>query len=313
MDVEGSYTYYTRLVMIIIFCVEFILFISFAVWIHDAKDIVDNIYNNSQKDYYYDENKNLVKNRSYYVYDDYNGEYIYQYNYVSKYSLYDFTSIFIEQKKGMDTCLAFFIIFFIIFLAEFIVHFACKSTSCDNSFFRCFFKDGNHGFTFLSFILAQFIYFIACLLIPIYLDRVRTFKDFYDANLNVKAPDEMTKKDEIDLIQSIVIVYAKLLAAAFTFLFIFIFLYFVILNLYKGLCCDMREICEITNNCVISFFRCFYDNIYYAFNCEMRNKELNTLVKGKETKIVEIGEKNCKIKNLMKENIELRVKNIEYL
>ena len=313
MGDEDSYTYYTRLVMIIIFSVEFILFISFAVWIHDAKDIMDNIYSNSQKDYYFDINKNEVQNRSYRVYNGYNEEYIYQYNYVYKHSIYDFTSIFTEQKKGMDACLAFFIIFFIVFLAEFIVHFACENCCHENSCFKCFFIDGNHGLTFLSFILAQFIYFIACLLIPIYLDRVRTFKDFYVSNINVKIQDEIGKNDEIDLIQSIVIVYVKLLVSAFTFLFIFIFLYFIILNLYKGLCCDMREICEITNNCVLSFFRCFYDNIYYAFNCEMRNKELNTLVKGKEAKIIEIGEKNCEIKNLMKENIELRVEKIEYL
>ena len=138
MGDEDSYTYYTRIVMIIIFSVEFILFISFAVWIHDAKDIMDNIYSNSQKDYYFDIDKNEVQNRSYRVYDGYNEEYIYQYNYVYKHSIYDFTSIFTEQKKGMDACLAFFIIFFIVFLAEFIVHFACENCCHENSCFKCF-------------------------------------------------------------------------------------------------------------------------------------------------------------------------------
>lgn len=316
MGKDDSYAYYLRIIMIIIFSVQFILFISFSVWIHDTHDIMYKIYGNSQKNYYFDKDKNEAKNQYGHVYDEELEEYIYQYGYVYKHTLYNFTSVFNEHKQGMDTCLAFFIISFIFFLVEFIVHFACENNFDSDSIFKYFFQDKNHFITFLTFILAQFLYFIACLLIPIYLDRVRSFKDFYVDNIKVKESNEkekIEKKDEIDLIQSIIIVYVKLLVVAFTFLFFFIFLYFVIINLYKGLCCDMRKICENTNNCVLYFFRCFYDNIYYMFNCEMRNKDLNNLITRNERKILEIGEKNCEIKNLMKENIELRIKNFEYL
>ena len=136
-----DFTYYSRIVMMIILAVQFVLFIIFIVFIHDVKDLMDKV-NNNVSHYFYN-------------YDE---------------DIYDISDIFHEQTQGIDACISFFIISFVVFLIEFIAHFGCDYKNYDWFFFNKVFNSWNHLLTLLSFIIAQFLYVIACLIIPIYLE-----------------------------------------------------------------------------------------------------------------------------------------------
>jgi hypothetical protein len=237
------FTYYSKIVMMIVTGIELILFIVFIVVVHNVKSIMNKIY-------------------KHYIYYD---------------SINDFSFIFDEQTQAIDACFAFFVISFVIFLVEFIVNFSCENKACENGVLNLLFNQLNHILIILTFIIIQFLYVISCLIIPIYLDRVRTFKDYFDENISnafkdIKAPD-------IDSIDSCISKYAVLLAISFAFLFIFLFLYFIIINLYKEVCCNMRVICDRTNRCLANFGNCFFDNIFYFLSCcKMKDTKLNTIV-----------------------------------
>jgi len=265
-----DFTYYSRIVMMIIYGIQLILFIVFIVVVYGVESDMGKL----------DEK----------IHENIRGIY----------SSFDLTFIFEEQKQGIETCISFFIIAFVFFLVEFIFHFGCEKHRYDRPFFEKLCRDWNHLITILTFVIGQFLYIIACLIIPIYLHRVRTIDDFFDGRLD---------KDEMDLIDSSIARYAVCLVISFVFLVIFIFLYFIILNLYKGVCCDMIEICRNTNRCIDSFFGCFLDNVNYVFQgCE--KPEIVTEIEKKRIRIAEI---TCSIQNEMKKNIELRVKNVELL
>ena len=89
-----DFTYYSRIVMMIILSVQFVLFIIFIVFIHDIKGLMTKVNDNV---------KNNVKNNHLYNED-----------------LYDISDIFHEQTQGIDACISFFIISFVVFLVEFI-------------------------------------------------------------------------------------------------------------------------------------------------------------------------------------------------
>ena len=272
------FTYYSKIVMMIVTGIELILFIVFIVVVHNVKSIMNKIY-------------------KHYIYYG---------------SINDFSFIFDEQTQAIDACFAFFVISFVIFLVEFIVNFSCENKACENGVLNLLFNQLNHILIILTFIIIQFLYVISCLIIPIYLDRVRTFKDYFDENISnafkdIKAPD-------IDSIDSCISKYAVLLAISFAFLFIFLFLYFIIINLYKEVCCNMRVICDRTNRCLANFGNCFFDNIFYFLSCcKMKDTKLNTIVEQIKKKKSEIAGKTSEIQNLMKENIDLRIENIQYL
>ena len=271
------FTYYSKILMTVVTGIQLILFIVFIVVTHNVKSIMDKIY-------------------KHYMHDD----------------IYDFRFIYDEQTQAIDTCFAFFIISFTIFLIEFIVNFCCEKKDCENEVLNTLFNQLNHILIILTFIIIQFLYVISCLIIPIYLDRVRTFEDYFKKYIGDNYPS--TKKPDIDSIDSCISKYAVLLAISFTFLFIFLFLYFIIMNLYKEVCCNMRVICDRTNRCMRNFCSCFYDNFYYYINfCKMREAKFNNLVKKIKEKKSEIAGKTCEIQNLMKENIDLRIENIQYL
>lgn len=277
-----DFTYYSRIVMMIILAVQFVLFIIFIVFIHDVKDLMDKV-NNNVSHYFYN-------------YDE---------------DIYDISDIFHEQTQGIDACISFFIISFVVFLIEFIAHFGCDYKKYDWFFFNKVFNSWNHLLTLLSFIIAQFLYVIACLIIPIYLDRVTSLKDIYNLILIhvSRSPDQ--DKETID---SCIAKYAGLLVIAFVFLFIFIFLYFIIMNLYKGVCCDMYVICNKSNRCMGSFFSCFYDNVFYFCNtCENKDEIIKQYKNDIDEKKQEIAQITYKIQKQMQENIELRIKDIDYL
>ena len=287
MEEEKKYqmkdsTYYSRIVMMIVNSIQLILFIVFIVFTHTIRDDMREV------------NKSVG------------------------YSRIEYDFVFDEQTEGVDTCFAFFIISFVFFLFEFIWHFACKDCDYHYDIFKNIFGDWNHLIIILTFLIAQFLYLISCLIIPIYLDRVRTLRDHLEDNYfgktDVYDRTIIFSQDDLDSVESCIGKYAGCVVIAYVFLVIFIFLYFIILNLYKGACCDMFTICKKTNDCFNNFGGCMRDNFYCILHCgkgeDIEIEELKAKIKENE-KIV--GEITCEIQNGLKKNIELRVDNIDYL
>lgn len=263
-----DFTYYSRIVMMIVNSVQLILFIVFVVFAHSNYD-------------------NMAQVQSY----------------LGFYEEDSFTFIFKEQKDGINTCFSFFIIAFVVFLVEFIMHFAFEDCRYKYDCSKYVFRYWNHLIIILTFVIMQFLYIVCCLIIPIYLHRVRTLRN------DLKEEFEDPKKDKkySDMVDSCVAKYAGSLVFSFVFLFIFIFLYFIIINLYKGICCDMIEICRSTQNCLKRFFNCFWGNCNFIFHkCEGQPGEI-----GEKKKT--IAKITSQIQNEMKKNIDLRIKNIDYL
>ena len=239
MEEEKKYqmkdsTYYSRIVMMIVNSIQLILFIVFIVFTHTIRDDMREV------------NKSVG------------------------YSRIEYDFVFDEQTQGVDTCFAFFIISFVFFLFEFIWHFACKDCDYHYDIFKNIFGDWNHLIIILTFLIAQFLYLISCLIIPIYLDRVRTLRDHLEDNYFGKTDiydNVIFSKDDLDKVESCIGKYACCVVIAYVFLVIFIFLYFIILNLYKGACCDMFTICKKTNDCFNNFGGCMRDNFYCILHC----------------------------------------------
>ena len=282
MEEEKKFTYYSRIVMMIVNSIQLILFIIFIVFTHTIRDDMREV------------NKSI------------------EYDRIG----YDF--VFDEQTQGVDTCFAFFIIVFVFFAIEFIWHFACDDCKYTYDIFENLLKNWNELIIIITFLIAQFLYLISCLIFPIYLDRVRTLRDYLEDNYfgktDVYDRTIIFSQDDLDSVESCIGKYAGCVVIAYVFLVIFIFLYFIILNLYKGACCDMLTICKKTSECFNNFGGCMRDNFYCILHCgkgeDIEIEELKAKIKENE-KIV--GEITCEIQNGLKKNIELRVDNIDYL
>jgi hypothetical protein len=277
-----DFTYYARIVMMIVLAIQLILFIVFIVVIYGVESDMDKLIFNLSKISLF-RYKNL---------DEMEDDFIFK----------------SEQKQGIETCISFFIISFVVFLVEFIMHFACEKKKYKYDCSEKLFRNWNHLITMLTFVLGQFLYIIACLIIPIYLHRMRTLYDFLDDDLKI------LNKENKDLIDSSIGRYAVCVVISFVFLVIFIFLYFIIMNLYKGFCCNMIDICRNTNRCMDSFFNCFIDNVNCFFQgCKAKSDDIikaNEEISETEKKYREV---TCKIQNAMRRNMELRIKNNDLL
>ena len=273
-----DFTYYSYIVMMIVLSIQLILFIVFIVFAHTVGDEMDDI---NVKTY-------------------------------SKLKI-NIKFIFKEQKQGIDTCFAFFIISFVIYLIEFVFHFACNGCDYRYATLRTCLSDFNHFIIILTFLVVQFLYLICCLIIPIYLERVRTLRDYLKPLVGDDKYATLSK-DDLDSMDSCVAKYAGAVVVAFVFLIIFIFLYFIILNLYKGTCCDMFTICRKTNDCFDKFGGCMRDNVYCIFNCgKSKDPIIEELKRQRNERKTKIERITCNIQNGLKNNIKLRVDNIEYL
>ena len=271
-----DFTYYSYIVMMIVLSIQLILFIVFIVFAHTVGDEMQDV------------NKKF-------------------------YSSIDFDFVFKEQKSGVDTCFAFFIIAFVIYLIEFVFNFACNDCDFRYDTFRKYLGELNHFIIILTFLVSQFLYLICILIIPIYLERVRTLRDYLEPIVDDDFLEILTK-DDLDTMDSCVAKYAGATVVAYVFLIIFIFLYFIILNLYIGTCCDMFTICKKTNDCFNNFGGCMRDNVYCIINCgKSKDPIIQTLKEEIEKKKIEIEKITCNIQNGLKNNIKLRVDNIEYL
>lgn len=202
----------------------------------------------------------------------------------------DLYKIFERHYKGISATFSLFFIAFFIFLFLFII-----KCSCNNSDFGQFdylLKELNHFILFICFLICQLLYFIDCMIIPVYLQRIENIKIIDSLNPELK---NIKKK------------YRSLTAVCFIFLFIIVFLDLIILNLYKKICCQMNEICKKTDDCCENFGRCFGD-VLNVLSCN-KNEEgsIKRLKDERDMKIQIISNLTEDIKDLLAQNIYLEL------
>ena len=132
------------------------------------------------------------------------------------------------------------------------------------------------------------------MIIPVFFHRVKhlVYEEFYFE----------------EKIKIIINKYSSMTAICYVFLVLIIFLDFIVLNLYKGLCCQMEIICQNTQNCTENFGRWFIDKIFCSCCSDDKDKTIQGLEARRNEKDVEIYELTGDIRNLMAENMELNIK-----
>ena len=274
-----KFSYYSRIVMMIILSMEFLLNIIFLAVISEIKE--DTI--------------SKLSNYDYYDFDyDYNYDYYFDYNLNLKTKKE--SDIFYYHLEGISASFSIFFISFFVFLIQFIAYCSCQKANC-NEFIDILFKEFNHVSSLITFFICQFLYFIECLIIPVYYQRI---KNLHSEKFPLKknAFVDMKEKNEKK--------YISLIVVSFLFLFIILFLDFIVINLYKGICCRMEEICKHTENCCENFGRWFADKLS-CLCCKEPYSRPGSGIHENDRKIIELtGE----IKDLMAQNIEINTKNI---
>lgn len=185
------------------------------------------------------------------------------------------SEVFFNQYQCVSVVFSFFVITFSIFIITFILD--CMKESI-NFFKEEFFKN---LVLLVAFLICQFLYFIYCAIIPIYLQRVKNV--LYDDSI-----------EEIkDKIKNIKYQYVVLTIICYTFLLLIIFMNFILLNLYKRVCCNMEQICFQTELCFKNFGR--------WISCNEEAIKAPYLKRKKDL--------TDEIKSLMFQNLEINIKN----
>ena len=276
---ERKFSYYSRIVMMIILSMEFLLNIIFLAVISEIKEDIRSKLSNY--DYYDDD--------YHYYYDYYNNHYN---NNLKKES-----DNFYYHLKGISASFSIFFISFFVFLIQFIAYCSCQNANC-NEYIDKLFKEFNHVSSLVSFFICQFLYFIECLIIPVYYQRI---KNLHSEKFPLKKNVFQDTKEKYEK------KYISLIVVSFLFLFIILFLDFIVINLYKGICCRMEEICKHTENCCENFGRWFADKLSCLCCKEGPYPGPGSGIHENDRKIIELtGE----IRDLMAQNIEINTKNI---
>ena len=103
--------------------------------------------------------------------------------------------------------------------------------------------------------------------------------------------------------------YIALIIISLIFTLFIIFFDFIIINLYKDLCCEMDGICENTFTCLNNFGRCIKDIISRVI-CQSKNEEdeeIKKIVEESEEKKKKMNELNEEVKHLLSQSINLMV------
>ena len=208
--------------------------------------------------------------------------------------------VFKFHKDCINAIFSLFFISFFIFLLELFTYCGCcmktDCIECCNIIFRKL----NHLIILSTFFICQFIYFTQCMVIPVFFHRVKNlvYQELYE------------KSGDIGKINNIKRKYSAMTAICYVFLFLIIFLDFIVVNLYKGICCQMEIICQNTRNCLENFGRWFIDKISWI--CCIDNKDkykyIAQLERVTNEKDIEIYELTGDIRNLFAENMELNIK-----
>ena len=259
---KKTFSYYARIVMIIILSIEFLLNIVFLGVISEIKDA--HKYSDKEENL-----MNLLREKKRNL-DGYN------------FNLENI--IFSDHYEAISAIFSLFFISFFFFVVEFIIFCSCMESDCPD-YCNILGKELNHLITLITFFICQFLYFIDCLIIPVYFQRVTKilFKENYNDYKSLKRK------------------YASLIVVAYVFLFIILFMDFIVLNLYKGICCEMTKICQKTQKCCKNFGWFLGDKL--SFDCLKESDE--PLQDDKDS--LEIYNLNGEIKNLLAKNIQIRI------
>ena len=149
----------------------------------------------------------------------------------------------------------------------------------------------------ITFFICQILYFIDCMIIPCYLQGIK--------NLHSSTNSSVFE----DLLKLIKKKYISLTVVCFVFLFFILFLNIIVLNLYKDICCKMKNICNHTQKCCEYFFMCFLNIFGCIMGMEIDSPKIIDL-KNQEKEIdSKISNVNGDIKNLLAENVEININN----
>ena len=194
-----------------------------------------------------------------------------------------FYNFYKKQYKEISASFSLFVIcIFFFFLILLIV-------KCSNNYEQV------HLILFIAlFIICQLLYFIECMIIPIYLERTNLILKNEKYSISI----ERIKKK-----------YVSLTASFFVFLFIIILLNLIVLNLFKGICCKMEKICNLTINCGTNFVRCFVNTITCITVNDTIPENIANLQNTIANKDRTINELTGDIKNLMAKNLDIQIKN----
>jgi hypothetical protein len=193
-------------------------------------------------------------------------------------NLGDNLDIFKAHYSGIATISAFFFVFFILFIFEIVGFCVCKN-NCST-------------FGIILFWLSQVFYFIDLFMIPSYYSIL-----IYDDKIKVKEFSNIKKG------------YIKLIIISQIFSLFIIFFDFIIINLYKDLCCQMDEICDKTFAFLNNFGQCIKDIISRVI-CQSKNEEdeeIKKIVQLSEEQKVQMNKLNEEIKHLLSQHINLVV------
>ena len=186
--------------------------------------------------------------------------------------------IFKSHYAGIATISAFFFIFFIFFITEIII--------------SCISKCSLPGLRILFFWIAQLFYFIDFIMVPSYYSRINYIEE-----------------EEIKYISDIKSRYKRLIVFSLILTLIIIFFDFIVLNLYKDLCCQMDKICNITFKFINNLCICIKDIISRVI-CNSNNEEdeeIQEIVQESKNQKKKVNDLNEEIKNLLSQYIDLTV------
>ena len=184
--------------------------------------------------------------------------------------------IFKGHYSGIATISAFFFIFFILFVLEEII--------------SCIIEKSLINLEILCFWVSQLFYFIDFTMIPSYYSRINYLEE-----------------EEIKDISDIKSRYKGLIVISLILTLFIIFLDFIILNLYKDLCCQMDEICNNTFEFIKNLCICIKDIISRVI-CNSNNEEdeeIKEIIQESKIKKKEVNDLKEEIKNLLSEHINL--------
>ena len=304
MDINNNkrkFTYYSRIVMMIIMTFELILNLIFIITIVEVKDTK---YEKECADYeilnsllnYNNDNNGYNYNNDYYNNDYYN-------NYPFRHLLQKQRTendVITYHYRGISASFSLFFVAYFVFFVEFLAYFTCENC---NEILELILKKLNHLLLLITFFIGQFLYLVDCMIIPIYYQRINKF--------NYKYFDIFCDTEEIEKIKKkIKNKYILLIVFCYVFLLLILFLDFIVLNLYKDICCKMAKICKSTQDCCENFGRGFVNKLGILFCKNERDQGIVRLEDLENENDKQIHELTGEIRHLLADYIELNTKDL---
>ena len=204
-------------------------------------------------------------------------------------------NIFKVHKHSINIIFSFFFISYMVFFIELLAFSGCFINCNYYKIFQFILKNLNHLIMLITFFICQFLFLIQCVIIPVYSQGVK----------NLAFEEKNITNAKINIIKK---TYRAMEAISYILLVLIIFFDFIVINLYKGICCQMEVICQHTQDCIENFVRWFIDKLAYICGRNPRIVEIDQLenaIKEKDDQIQNLSEE---IKNQMAKNLDLNIK-----